>query len=122
LFSQLNADAEEGALAPSDFENLLKYEKTLKNLHLQEARIHRRFDKDLAELRELQQTRAREELLGTNAASPAGTLDPKLASNLQMLKDMLEMDGFSLPKGLKSSSAFPRARSENQLERELNLA
>ena len=57
LFSQIAADAEEGAPAPSNIENLLKYEKTLKNLHLQEARLHRRFDKDLTELRELQQTR-----------------------------------------------------------------
>jgi hypothetical protein len=62
LFSQIAADAEEGAPAPSNIENLLKYEKTLKNLHPQEARLHRRFDKDLAELRELQQTRMREEL------------------------------------------------------------
>jgi hypothetical protein len=44
-------------------------------------------------------------MLGTNAASPAGALDPKVASNLQMLKDMLEMDGFSLPNGLKSSGS-----------------
>jgi hypothetical protein len=108
LFSQVAAGAEEeGGIALSNIDNLLKYEKTLKNLHLQEARLHRRFDKDLAELRELQQTRAREEMLSTNAANSAGDLDPKVASNLQMLKDMLEMDGFSLPKGLKSSSALP---------------
>jgi len=107
LFSQIAVEVEEGAPAPNNVQNLLKYEKTLKNLHLQEARLHRRFDKDLAELRELQQTRVREELLTTNAANPAGSLGPAVASNLQMLKDMLEMDGFSLPKGLKSSSALP---------------
>jgi len=104
LFSQIAADAEEGAPAPSNLQNLLKYEKTLKNLHLQEARLHRRFDKDLAELRELQQTRMREELLRSNAASPAGSLDPKMGSNLQLLKDMLEMDGFKLPNSSKSPS------------------
>jgi hypothetical protein len=105
LFSQVAADVEEGTPVPGHLENLLKYEKTLKNLHLQEARLHRRFDKDLAELRELQQTRKREEMLSTNAANPAGPLDPKLGSNLQMLKDMLEMDGFSLPTEPKSSPA-----------------
>jgi hypothetical protein len=86
-------------------ENLLKYEKTLKNLHLKEARLHRRFDKDLAELRELQQTGAREEMLAANAASAAGALDPKVASNLQMLKDMLELDGFKLPNGSKTQKS-----------------
>ena len=104
LFSQVAADAEEGTPVPGHLENLLKYEKTLKNLHLQEARLHRRFDKDLVELRELQETRAREEMLATNAASPAAALDPKMASNLQMLKDMLEMDGFKLPNVSKSPS------------------
>jgi hypothetical protein len=104
LFSQIAVEVEEGAPAPNNVQNLLKYEKTLKNLHLQEARLHRRFDKDLAELRELQQTRVREELLMTNAANPAGSLDPAVASNLQMLKDMLEMDGFKLPNSSKSPS------------------
>jgi hypothetical protein len=111
LFSQISADAEEGAPVHARLENLLKYEKTLKNLHLQEARLHRRFDKDLAELRELQQTRAREEMLATSAASPTGSLDPKLGSNLQMLKDMFERNGLKLPNGSKSpsnSNRFPK--------------
>jgi hypothetical protein len=106
LFSQVTADVDEGAPVPGHLENLLKYEKTLKNLHLQEARLHRRFDKDLAELRELQQTRKRDEMLGANAASPSGPVDPKVALNLQMLKDMLEMDGFKLPNGSKTPK-FP---------------
>jgi hypothetical protein len=110
LFSQVAADAEEGTPVPGHLENLLKYEKTLKNLHLQEARLHRRFDKDLAEPRELQETRKREEMSGTNAASPTGPLDPKLGSNLQMLKDMLELDGFKLPNGSKAQS-FPKLPS-----------
>jgi len=104
LFSQVAADTEEGTPVPGHLENLLKYEKTLKNLHLQEARLHRRFDKDIAELRELQQTRAREEMLGANATNPADALGPKLGSNLQMLKNMLELDGFKLPNGSKSPS------------------
>jgi hypothetical protein len=57
LFSQIAVDTEEGPPAPSQVEKLLKYEKTLKNLHLQEARLHRRFDKDIAELRALQAER-----------------------------------------------------------------
>ncbi len=32
----------------------LKYEKQLRNLQLQESRLHRRFDKEMAELRQLQ--------------------------------------------------------------------
>jgi len=110
LFSQIASDAEEGASAPGNLENLFKYEKTLKNLHLQEARLHRRFDRDLAELRELQQTRAREQMWGANTASPAGALDPKVASNLQMLKDVLETDGFGLPNGSKTAK-FPKSSS-----------
>jgi hypothetical protein len=57
LFSPAAAKTEEGAPAPSNVDNLLKHEKTLKNLHLQEARLHRRFDKDVAELRALQAER-----------------------------------------------------------------
>jgi hypothetical protein len=40
-----------------ELQTYLKYEKQLKNLHLQEARLNRRFDKDLAELRQLQKER-----------------------------------------------------------------
>jgi hypothetical protein len=105
LFSQVAADAEQGAPVPGHLENLLKYEKTLKNLHLQEARLHRRFDKDLAELRELQETRAREAMLAVNAPSPTGTLEPSLGSNLQMLKEMLEADGFKLPEASKMANS-----------------
>jgi hypothetical protein len=57
IFSQAATETEEGTPAPSNLDNLLKYEKTLKNLHLQEARLHRRFDKDLAEFRALQAQR-----------------------------------------------------------------
>ncbi len=102
LFSQ--PAAEEGTPAPSNVQNLIKYEKTLKNLHLQEARLSRRFEKDIAELRELQQTRLREEMLGRGAAGANANGDPKMASNFQMLKELLAADGFNVPKDSKSSS------------------
>jgi hypothetical protein len=44
----------------TELQTYLKYEKQLKNLHLQEARLNRRFDKDLAELRQLQKQRQAE--------------------------------------------------------------
>ncbi len=75
----------------------------MKNLHLQEARLSRRFEKDIVELRELQQTRLREEMLRPDGAGAAQNGDPKMASNFQMLKDLLAADGFTLPKGSKSS-------------------
>ncbi len=92
LFSQPAADAEEGTPAPSNVENLIKYEKTLKNLHLQEARLSRRFEKDIAELRELQQTRLREEMLRGDTPGANTNGDPKMASNFQMLKELLAAD------------------------------
>ena len=39
----------------------LKYEKSIRNLHIQEARLHRRIEKDQAELARLQTIRKREE-------------------------------------------------------------
>jgi hypothetical protein len=107
IFAQAIPGAEEGAPAPGNLENLLKHEKTLRNLHLQEARLHRRFEKDLAEFDELQQGRFRDEMIGTDSAAVTPNGDPKLGSNFQMLKDMLEMDGFQLPNASKSSSAHP---------------
>lgn len=47
----------------------LKYEKSIRNLQIQEARLHRRLEKDQAELVRLQSTRKREELLA--AQQPA---------------------------------------------------
>jgi hypothetical protein len=53
----------EPALRPSliDLQTHLAYEKQLRNLQLQEARLHRRREKDLAELRQLQQEREHRE-------------------------------------------------------------
>lgn len=41
-----------------ELQTLLVYEKQFKNLHLQEARLHRRYEKMIAELRQLKQERA----------------------------------------------------------------
>jgi hypothetical protein len=43
-----------------ELHSFLAYEKQLRNLHLQEARLHRRREKDTAELRQLQEERRRE--------------------------------------------------------------
>jgi hypothetical protein len=79
LFSQVsNAEnAEEGPSAAANVQNLIKFEKTLKNLHLQEARLNRRFDKDLAELRALQEARIQAEgsLVEENAGFEFSTDD-----------------------------------------------
>ena len=58
-------------LPPAMLRTLSSTKRRLKNLHLQEARLSRRFEKDIAELRELQQTRLREEMLrgGTPGAN-----------------------------------------------------
>lgn len=44
-----------------ELQTFLKYEKQLRNLQLQEARLQRRYEKDSAELRNLQKERARKE-------------------------------------------------------------
>ncbi len=44
-----------------DLETYLRYEKQVKNLHLQESRLRRNREKDTAELRRLQQERAQSE-------------------------------------------------------------
>ena len=56
-------DSFDAALRPSliDLHIATVCEKQLRNLHLQEARLHRRREKDLAELRQLQKDRKEEE-------------------------------------------------------------
>ncbi|HWE50836.1 MAG TPA: hypothetical protein VG273_13665 [Bryobacteraceae bacterium] len=44
-------------------ETYLKYEKSLRNLHIQEARLQRQRTKDLAELKRLKDDRARQEIM-----------------------------------------------------------
>jgi hypothetical protein len=47
----------------------LTYEKQLRNLHLQEARLARRYEKDTAELRKTQQERDQREAIDFDVAS-----------------------------------------------------
>ena len=60
----------------TDLETLLVYEKQLRNLHLQEARLRRAREKDMAELQALQNERAAREAAAVEAAAETG-----LASN-----------------------------------------
>lgn len=64
-------DDHEPALRPGMIElhTFMVYEKQLRNLQLQEARLHRRRQHDLAELRELQREREREEREQLNDAA-----------------------------------------------------
>lgn len=52
-----------------EFHTHLTYEKQLRNLALQESRLHRRREKDLAELRDLQKERKQEQNNAFEAAS-----------------------------------------------------
>jgi hypothetical protein len=54
-----------------DVETYLKYEKSVRNLHIQEARLHRRLEKDQAELNRLQSDRKREERFDAEQAMQA---------------------------------------------------
>ncbi len=62
-------------------ETYLKYERSIRNLNIQEARLHRRMEKDQAELTRLQTARKREERLAAEAtpvtaAKPAAHAAP----------------------------------------------
>ncbi|HEX4166844.1 MAG TPA: hypothetical protein VHZ55_15365 [Bryobacteraceae bacterium] len=57
---QTNPDAKSGF---TDLDTFLKYEKQLRNLQLQESRLRRHREKDLAELKALQEARIAEEKL-----------------------------------------------------------
>jgi hypothetical protein len=60
-------------------ETFLKYEKSLRNLNTQEARLHRKLAKDTAELERLQAERREQEAQGEAARAPraANTLPPQ---------------------------------------------
>lgn len=51
-----------------EVETYLKYEKSLRNLQVQEARLYRRYEKDVAELKRIQQVRKSEEREAAKAA------------------------------------------------------
>ena len=60
-----------------DAEVYLKYEKSIRNLNIQEARLNRMYDKDRAELQRLQITRKRDERIAAQAAAEAAAKAPK---------------------------------------------
>ena len=68
-FAALYSGQPEAIRAMIDLETFMKYEKQLRNLHLQEARLARRREKELAELRALQQQRKTKETEKANAAA-----------------------------------------------------
>lgn len=53
-----------------DLHTFLAYEKQIRNLQIQDARLHRRYEKDSAELRQLQQERKAREIETLEAAAP----------------------------------------------------
>lgn len=64
-------DHHEPAARPSmiELKTFLTYEKQLRNLQLQEARLHRRYEKDTAELRKVQAERDRRESIDLDTCS-----------------------------------------------------
>lgn len=106
-----------------DLHTFLTYEKQIRNLQLQEARLHRRYQKDSAELRQLQQERKSREEEKLRPASPklqAGGFvfsnQPKAAADL--LTTPAETDSAasparssSSPHGPESQPSVPAARA-----------
>ncbi len=77
-----------------DLETFLQYQKPLRNLQIQEGRLQRQREKDMAELRELQQERRQSAQPQTETAhlpSTASNLDGPntLASNFQLRSALL---------------------------------
>jgi hypothetical protein len=64
-------DHEEASVRPAliELQTFLVYEKQLRNLHIQEARLHRRREKDTAEFRQLQSERKNRDTDTLEAAS-----------------------------------------------------
>ncbi len=77
-----------------DLETFLQYQKPLRNLQIQEGRLQRQREKDMAELRELQEERrqsAQPETETAHLSSTASNLDGPntLASNFQLRSALL---------------------------------
>ncbi len=80
-----------------DLETFLQYQKPLRNLQIQEGRLQRQREKEMDELRELQQERrANEQPEIETAALPAR------ASNREQFKRMLAQQKFDNPDALAS--------------------
>ncbi len=59
-----------------DLQTFLTYERQIRNLQIQEARLYRRYEKDSAELRQLQQERRSRELEASEALKRRSQLSP----------------------------------------------
>jgi hypothetical protein len=92
----------------------LRYEKQLRNLHLQESRLVRRREKELAELRTLQQERARrEEAAAVPAKQPAPAPDFVRTALQATAPDGLVGNGFEFPTPEVDSPDVPCALPES---------
>ena len=93
-----------------DAHTFLVYEKQIRNLQIQEARLARRREKEMAELRELQQQRKEKEQENENgfefsAVGQTGSLRPVVNRPIQELKSYTEKSS-SLPCTPIGSSRF----------------
>jgi hypothetical protein len=110
------ADTDPSELDPNLLETSvhLKYERQLRNLYLQESRLVRRREKELAELRELQKDRAAREQEQADqppAAQPPQTTHPNSIS-AQPLPDLLQ-NGFEFSTIAPDETSDPSAVPEN---------
>jgi len=86
IFAQLPQDDQP---APTQLEIYLKYEKQLRNLHIQEGRLHRRYEKELAELLQLQKDRyLAEASLASNGFEFSTSLPPSAPHPLTQAKSV----------------------------------
>ena len=93
-----------------ELKTVFKYEKQLRNLQLQEARLARRYDKEFAELRTLQKERIQRELRRQQAAAKSlrpteRTVSPEL--------------GFEFPTGSLPAHDASDHRSANLADRQI---
>ncbi len=97
-FANQFADQEPAArLTLIEVETYLKYEKSLRNLQAQEARLHRRYEKDAAELKRVQQARKAEERKAEGRQA-AGTSRSGLSRGLNPGANPTNGFEFSTPK------------------------
>jgi hypothetical protein len=79
-----------GRSARIDLETFIQYQKPLRNLQLQEGRLQRQREKDMAELRELQQERRQAEQPETLAESTTLPSDPDTLASFFQLRSALQ--------------------------------
>jgi hypothetical protein len=105
IFAQTAAAPAEGELPLSELDVYLKYEKHLRNLHLQENRLNRRYAQELAELRQLQIERRQAE---NEASLPSRAPSFEHQSN-QALKSPATNSGFVFSSRSGASDSLPSA-------------